>query len=345
MKKSFHLATAVAAAAMLLMSGGPVSAYMVTGNVNNPGEYSASGPFWNILQGANVKFGADPQYRYQYQCYADSTVPCISLPQPPYAQNDINHNTVDASFVLVTGKDGSRALYSVGELNPKFSTNTNEIAVTCVGNGKTSQGGRCDLAGAGRSVRDVAKIEVYQAVPSIHVNSKYEGGAKVPFTHFYSSVIVVSGEGIVPKSYDLAALQKMTQLTFNASESTTNTAGVWKGPSLLSVLKASGIDTQNMDGYIVVQATDGYAAVLSMYEATKMAGAQYALLAVSGLITYKGTPNTEVINCKSTCSGMGDSGLARFVLPADRQAGRWFSNVSQIVVYKLRHKDHSPEKK
>ncbi len=340
MKKNFHVIMAVAALVMLLLPSGSVFAYTVTGNVNNPGEYSTAGSLWNVLQGANVTFGANSQYRYQYPCYTDSTVPCITLPQPPYAQNDINHNTVDTNFVLVTGKDGSRALYSVGELNPKFSPDTAQATVSCTSRNKESRGGDCDLAGAGRSVKDIAKIEVVQAVPSIHYNGKYEGGARVPFTHFYSSVIVVSGEGITPKAYDLAALQKMTQLTFDASESTTNTIGVWKGPTLLSVLQVSGVDTQNPDSYVVVQATDGYATVLSMYEATKLTAVQYALLAISGLTTHKGTPNTQVINCKNMCSSNGDGGLARLVLPNDRAAGRWFSNVSQIVVYKVHHRDH-----
>jgi hypothetical protein len=106
------------------------------------------------------------------------------------------------------------------------------------------------------------------------------------------------------------------------------------------VLQASGVDMQNLDGYIVVQATDGYAAVLSMYEATKLTGAQYALLAISGLTTYEGAANTQVINCRNACSGNEDSGLARLVLPNDLVAGRWFSNVSQIVVYRLHRKDH-----
>jgi hypothetical protein len=337
-KRNCHFVTAVAVFFTLLLSSGPVFAYTVTGNVNNPGEYTLAGSLWNVLQGTNVTFGANPQYRYQYPCYTDSTVPCIALPQPPYAQNDINHNTVDTSFVLVTGKDGSRALYSVGELNPKFSPNTAQIVVTCTGQNKEGRGGACDLAGAGRSVKDIAKIEVAQAVPGIHYNGKYEGGARVPFTHFYSSVIVVSGDGITPKAYDLVALQKLTQSTFDASRSTTNTAGVWKGPSLLDVLRVSGVDTQDMDGYVVVQATDGYATVLSMYEATRMAGAQNALLAISGLTKFKGTPNTQTINCRNTC-GDEDGGLARLVLPNDLVAGRWFSNVSQIVAYKLPHKD------
>jgi len=82
---------------MPLLSSGSVFAYTVTGNVNNPGEHSTAGPLWNVLQGTNVTFGANAQYRYQCPCYTDSTVPCITLPQPPYVQNDINVFVVNFS--------------------------------------------------------------------------------------------------------------------------------------------------------------------------------------------------------------------------------------------------------
>ena len=95
---------------------------------------------------------------------------------------------------------------------------------------------------------------------------------------------------------------------------------------MLGVLKASGVDTKNMNSYVVVHTTDGYAAVLSMYESTHMTGAQYALLAISA--------SDNSIN-----KGGKDSGLARLVLPNDKVAGRWVSNVAQIVVYKLKARD------
>ena len=166
---------------------------------------------------------------------------------------------------------------------------------------------------------------------SIHYNGK-EGGAQVPFTHFYSSQIVVSGEGITPKNYDLAKLQAMKQETFDASSSTSNTVGTWTGPTLAGILHASGIDTKDMGSYVVVQATDGYAAVLSMYEATHMTGTQHALLAIEDTLGNS-------INCGTTCGTKGENGLARLVLPNDSVAGRWVSNVVQIMVYKSRDRN------
>ena len=54
-------------------------AYTVGGNVNNPGEYTTGGSLWVVLEGSG-DFGADPNYPYQYPCFTDSTLPCITLP-------------------------------------------------------------------------------------------------------------------------------------------------------------------------------------------------------------------------------------------------------------------------
>ena len=318
MKKNYFFVIFVVVTALLILSTQTL-AYSVSGNVNNPGEYSTDGSLWTVLQGKG-EFGANSQYPYQYPCFADPSLPCITLPQPPYAQNDINHNTVDSNYVLITSKNGSRALYAVGELNPKFAPASAMVTLTC------DKKDRCDLAGAGRAVKDISRIEVVQAVPGIHCNNKYHPNAQIPFTHFYSSLIVVSGAGTTPRTYNLTNLKAMKQETFDASSSTTNTKGIWTGPTLLGVLKASGVDTKNMNSYVVVHTTDGYAAVLSMYESTHMTGAQYALLAISA--------SDNSIN-----KGGKDSGLARLVLPNDKVAGRWVSNVAQIVVYKLKARD------
>ncbi len=316
MKKNCCLV--ILAVAMALFTLSPQAmAYDVSGNVNNPGQYATSGSLWVALEGSGA-FGADSSYPYQYPCYAGTGSPCITLPQPPYDENTINHNTVDTNYVFITGKGGSSALFAVGELDPKFAPAGSVVNLTC------DKWGRCDFAGEGRTVRDVCGVKVTQAVPSIHLN-----GPTFPFTHFYSPTLVVSGEGITPKTYDLTELQGMNQATFNASSSTTNTVGVWTGPTLSSVLHDSGIDTNDMNSYVVVQATDGYAAVLSMYEATHMTGGQYPILAVSGLVNGSNTIN----NCE--CSTDSDNGAARLVLPNDLVAGRWVSNVAQIVVYKL----------
>lgn len=94
---------------------------------------------------------------------------------------------------------------------------------------------------------------------------------------------------------------------------------------MLNVLEASGVDTRDMNSYVVISATDGYATVLSMYEVTHKIGSQFDLLAIS---SASGTS----INCGTTCAA-GDNGFARLTLPNDTAAGRWVSNVNEIVVY------------
>ena len=328
MKKKLILITAIAIVVMLfsngwVLAGGAEEAakppsYTVSGYVNNPGAYTVSGSLWTVLEGTDANFGELTKYPYQYPCYAGSASPCISLPEPPYALNSINHNWVDSNYVIVRNKSGVAALYSVGELNPKFSPSPDKIAITC-----SSKLKRCDMSGAGRTVKNISTVEVAHAVSIVKASSG------TPYTHFYSPILIVSGEGIVPETFDLADLKKMKQVTFDASKSTTNTVGIWNGPTLLSLLKAVGVDTKDMYSYIVVQATDGYAAVISMYEATQKTGAQYALLAISDTLN-------NTINCDTTCK-KGDGGLARLVLPNDLVAGRWISNVANIIVYKSHH--------
>jgi hypothetical protein len=326
MKKNFGLVMVVAALVALLLSSSSLFAYTVNGYVDNPGEYSTGGSLWTALQGTGTQGGAPD---YLFPCAGGTDVPCIHLPNPPYVINSTNHNWVDSNYVLVTGKHGSRALYSVGELNPKFAPAGSEVTLTCASATKgrsCNKNGQCDLTGAGRVVKNVSSIDVVHAFT--HIKSVAGNTA-----HPFSDVLIVSGAGITPRTYDLTDLQAMKeQVTFDASTSTVNTKGIWTGPTLLSVLKASGIDTKDMDSYIVVQATDGYATILSMYEATHKTGSQYALLAI---IDEQG----NTINCGTSCT-KGDNGLARLVLPNDNVAGRWVSNVAQIMVYKLDHKEY-----
>jgi len=294
MKKNFALIVAISALVMLLSSSGPVFAHGVNGDFSITGDFntvpctvtpSTGGDLWTLLE---------------------DTCGGISQTSPP--MNPTNHNWIEGDYVLVTGKHGSKALFSVGELDTKFAPAGTGATLTL------DKKGGYDLAGEGRTVQNVCNIDVVKAVPI---------GKGVETVHPFSTLLIVSGEGITPRTYNLTDLEAMTQETFDASSSTTNTKGVWTGPTLLSVLEASGIDTRDMNSFLVVSATDGYATVISMYEATHMTGAQYALLAIKASDgSINGTTSS-------------DSGLARLILPNDTAAGRWVSNVDQIVVHKL----------
>jgi hypothetical protein len=147
-------------------------------------------------------------------------------------------------------------------------------------------------------------------------------------------MLVVSGAGITPRTFAPADLQAMTQVTFDASSSASNTVGIWTGPTMLSVLRASGVNTEEMDSYIVAQATDGYATVVSMYEATQLVGNQYALLAIRDGLNNS-INNGTCTDPESANTSCKDGGFVRLVLPKDLAAGRWVSNTAQIMVFNL----------
>jgi len=261
MKKNFGFVMAVAALAMALIWTGSVQAYEVIGDVTSGWGTQGGNLWYDVLKETATSSAGG---------YTGTYVTGVIVRPPttassPNPVNPTNHNWIEVDYILVTGHEDHRVLYSVGEVDPRFGNET--VTLTC------DKKGRCDLSGDGRWVRNVSKIDV------VHAFTNIKGVPNA--VHPYPPWLIVSGEGTTPRTYDLADLQAMTQKTFDASSSTTNTVGIWTGPTLLDVLKASGVDTRDMDSYIIVQATDGYATLLSMYEATQLTGAQYALLAIS----------------------------------------------------------------
>lgn len=331
MKKCNRVVVFVLVAVLFILSG-QAHAYKVTGDVTS-GWGTTGGDLWyDVLKESNSSTagGYDdvdaPVYGVMVR--PPST---LDLPNP---LNPTNHNWVEVNYLLVTGRNGHKALYSVGELDPRFGNKT----VTLTRNKDKKD---YNLAGEGREVKKVVSIDV------VHAFTNIKG---VPNdARPYAPWVVVSGAGITPRTYNLAALQAMPQVTFDASSSTKNIKGVWTGPRLVDVLKDAGVDTKDMDSYIVVQGADGYAAIFSMYEATHQAGIGdpttcpacepgYVLLAIKEVL--KNTlDNGTCTDPESAGTACRDGGIVRTVLPGDYQAGRYISNTAQIIVYKL-HRNH-----
>lgn len=346
MKRRLGFVMAVMAAIMLLTWTGPVQAYQVTGDVTS-GWGTTGGDLWYsvLKETAGSTAGG----------YDDATPPPVYgvMVRPPTTTsfpnpiNPTNHNWVEVNYILVTGRDGHRALYSVGEIDPRFG---NKPVTLTLNRDKRDY----DLAGAGREVKKAVNIDVVHAFT--HMKSVVVDGAND--VHPFSPALIVSGAGIKPQTYDLDDLKAMPQVTFDASSSTSNTKGIWKGPTLKSVLEASGVDTRDMDSYIIVQATDGYATLLSMYEVTHKLGLnnlpntatcpgcvpEYVILGISDMLNNtlnNGTCTDSVkLNPITPCR---DGGLVRTINPGDLAAGRWVSNASQIIVYKLDREEFCDE--
>jgi hypothetical protein len=289
--------------------------YTVTGDVNL-GWGTEGGDLWhNVLKETDTSTagGYDGTYTRGVLARPPTTE---DLPNP---LNPTNHNWTEVDYLLATGRHGDRALYSLGELDPRFGNQPVSLTANRFGRGFS-------LDGAGRSIRDVSHIDVVHSFTTIKSVPKD--------VHPYSPMLVVSGAGITPKSFGPADLQAMAQVTFDASASTSNTVGIWTGPTLLGVLRASGVNTEDMDSYIVVQATDGYATLVSMYEATQLIGNQYSLLATKDGLnnTINNGSCTDPESANTSCK---DGGFVRLVLPKDLAAGRWISNTAQIMVFSL----------
>jgi hypothetical protein len=271
MKKHLCVVVFLAAAMALFGSTGPVLAYTVAGDFATPGTYTLAtgGNLWTLLEGTGggIKGGTE--------------------------------NAIEGDYVVVTGAGGSMALYAVGELDTKFSTQS--VMLTPAGSG-------FDLSGEGRTVDNVTSINVVHAVDVI------KGG---PYS--YSTGLTVSGTGITPRTYNLAGLLALTPSYYVGTSST-----YW-GPTLSSLLNNSGVNTSNMLSYVVVTATDGYATVLSMYEVTHMTGTQYDLIAYSAT-------DGELNEGKWSSGTKNDNGFARLIVPGDKGPGRWVSNVNGLEV-------------
>ncbi|ACL15997.1 hypothetical protein Mpal_0626 [Methanosphaerula palustris E1-9c] len=302
MKNRFCFVMAVALL-VLLLSSGSAMAYTVRGDFKDAPYTASLSTGGDLLTIINGTCGGVMGSVYDKNNY-----------YPPELQiNPTNHNWVEGDYVLVTGQNGETALYSYGELDTKFAQG-NTVTLTEQNNGQV------DLAGLGREIKDVNSIDVVHAVDVV------KGG-----TRFYSQQFIVSGEGITPKVLNLSDLQGMTQVTSRIKNTKNNVTTDWTGPTLLSTLKASGVNTTDMTSYVVVSGPDGFATVLSMYEATHAlsglysdpAYSQYDMLAITGDNTLNVAKNES------------DNGFARLVIPGDNVNGRWTSNVYQIVVYDL----------
>jgi hypothetical protein len=217
--------------------------------------------------------------------------------------NTINHNWIEGDYVLVTGASG-QALYSIGELDPRFGNGT----VTVSANGS----GGYDLSGIGRSVTDITNISV------IHAADVWYGYASMPA----STGVTITGTDSA--SYSIAQLAAMTPVTYTATY--TNKTTDRTGPTIVDVLKAAGVDTNNMLSYVIASSTDGYKTVLSMYELTHLSENEASNYAIAN----GQSPHTlGVLDMLS----LNESSGIRSVITADVNSGRWGKAFSTLDVH------------
>lgn len=225
------------------------------------------------------------------------------------AKNDVLNR-----YVLATGSDGYKVVYSLGELNPSFgneavlvayaeNTGSGYAPLTTDGFARTTA--PTDIKG-GRYVSNLVNLDV-EASASTAAST---GGG--PSTSF-----AVSGDVVQAMSFDLTALQAMPATTITVGGNTYTGVSFWDLLNTsVGISTNASIKNDLLDMYVVATGTDGYKSVFSMGELSSAFGNQPDLIAYQ----MNGVDLTS-------------SGFARLVVPNDVKQGRWVSNLASIEVY------------
>lgn len=232
-------------------------------------------------------------------------------------------NDILDKYVVATGDDGYQAVFSLGEIDPKFGNQPVMIAYADTGGqlGPAGSDGLArmvvpgDLAG-GRYVSDLVSLDV-ESLP--------EPGPSGPGG--ISGQLTLSGEvadpGIVTPA-TLAALNQSTTETATYLGPTGSVTDTYTGVSLWSLIQDSGLLTDpsiknDLLRYgVIATGSDGYRAFISMGEIDPAFGNQPDLIAFSDTGGQLGPG--------------GPDGALRLIVPGDAAGGRYVSNLVSLQV-------------
>lgn len=223
-------------------------------------------------------------------------------------------NDVLNKYVLATGADGYKAVFSLGEINPDFGNRASIVAyaetvsatsVPLVDDGPFRVTSPGDVKG-GRYVSNLVRLELRSSGSTV---AAVGGGVSSQFT--------VSGAVLRPGTYDLAALQALPVVTRTVGTSVYTGVSLWDFLNTTAGLKTNAaVKNDGLGLYAVAAGSDGYKAVFAIGELDPSFGNQPDLIAYA----QGGTPLTT-------------TGFARLVVPNDVKAGRYVSNLISIEVF------------
>nr|WP_315595725.1 molybdopterin-dependent oxidoreductase [uncultured Cupriavidus sp.] len=234
------------------------------------------------------------------------------LSQAGIAVNATVHNEIVGKYVVATGNDGYRAVFSMGELSPDFGNRGNQVAYAEAINGAgvalssdgplrvTAPG---DVKG-GRYVSGLMKLEVRAAAGTA---SGTGGGVSTSFQ--------LGGAVAHPATFDLAALQALPTVTRTVGTNQYTGVNLWDLVNAAGIKTNATIKNDLLRFYLVATGSDGYRVVVSLAEISPDFGNQPNMVAYA----MNGTPLTK-------------SGFARLMVPGDAKAGRQVSNLVSLEI-------------
>ncbi len=227
---------------------------------------------------------------------------------PTVPKNDILRD-----YVVATGTDGYRAVFSLGELNSSFGNQNDIIAYQQNGQAISTNGFARIIApgdaAAGRWVSNLSSLEVGHVPYTVGL-----GGVSRQFT--------VNGQVSTQKSYNASSSTGLPSSTVTVT--TPPIAGtIYTGVSLWSLINQAGLianpNVKNdiLGKYLIATGTDGYQAVFSLGELSPSFGNQ------ADLVAYANSPGNPLTT----------DGFVKIVVPGDLgKAGRYVSNVISLQI-------------
>jgi hypothetical protein len=234
-------------------------------------------------------------------------------------------NDILSKYVIATGSDGYTAVYSLGEIDPKFGNQPILVASSDTAGqlGPFGADGLSrvvvpgDIAG-GRYVSDLVSLTVV----SLPEPGPTGAGGIAPSATVSGAV----ADPLVITPATLSALNKSQIMTETATylQGTTSVTDTYTGVSLWDLIQDAGLLTNPaikndaLNFVVVATGSDGYRAVFSLGEIDPAFGNQKDIVAYSDTGGQLGAG--------------GSDGALRIVVPGDIAGGRYVSNVTSLQV-------------
>jgi hypothetical protein len=232
-------------------------------------------------------------------------------------------NDILSKYVVATGSDGYKAVFSLGEIDPSFGAQPVMAAFADTAGQLGPQG----TDGLARMVvpGDAAGGRYVSDLVSLKVLSLPEPGPVGPGG--FSDQLALSGQIADPTIVTpetLSALDQSTKETATYTSGTGQVTDTYTGVSLWTLVQDSGLLTDPtikndlLRFAVVATGSDGYRAVISLGEIDPTFGNQHDLVA------YKDTGGQ--------LGPEGPDGAMRLVVPGDLAGGRYVSNLVSLNV-------------
>ncbi|CAD6873446.1 molybdopterin-binding oxidoreductase [Methylomonas fluvii] len=228
---------------------------------------------------------------------------------PTVPKNDILRD-----YVVATGTDGYKAVFSLAEMNASFGNHNDIIAYKLNGANLTGSGFARIVAPddvkAGRWVSNLASLQVG------HIDyTPAAGGVSAQFS--------VNGQVANALTYDLTSLAAALPAHTVTVNTPPLTGASFTGVSLWDLLNLSGIVTNPaikndiLGKYVVATGSDGYQAIFALGELSPNFGN------ISVLVAY----------ADGAGNSLGNKGFAELVVPGDEvKGGRYIANLTSLTV-------------